>query len=221
MSVVCPRGHESQATDYCDQCGVLIAGGSPAGGLLAGVPSPGEITEVLPVIEEVDTSPAARREPCPACGAARSGEDRYCESCGYDFLAPPPAPSGWQAIVTADRAQFDRLAVDGVSFPADYGERRFALGGGENRIGRSRGRPDERVPEIDLAPAPVDPGVSRLHAMLERRTDGGIVVRDLGSTNGTMVNDDPTPIDPHTAIPLADGDRVRVGAWTTITVRMS
>ena len=44
-------------------------------------------------------------------------------------------------------------------------------------------------------------------------------MRDLGSTNGTMVNDDPTPIAPQLAIPLADGDRVRVGAWTTITVR--
>ena len=182
MSVVCPRGHESQATDYCDQCGVLIAGGSPGRGTAgspAGGLSAGEITEVLPVVEEVETSPAARREPCPVCGAARSGEDRYCEGCGYDFHGPPPAPApaGWEAVVAADRVQFDRLAVDGVSFPADYSERRIVLG------------------------------------------DGGIVVRDLGSTNGTMVNDDPKPIDPHTAIPLADGDRVRVGAWTTITLR--
>jgi hypothetical protein len=217
MSVVCPRGHESQATDYCDQCGALIAGGSPGAG--TGGLSAGEITAVLPVVEEVDTSPAARREPCPVCAAARSGEDRYCESCGYDFHGPPPSPAGWEAIVSADRVQFDRLAVDGVSFPADYSERRVVLGDGESRIGRSRGHPEERAPEIDLAAAPVDPGVSRLHAMLERRADGGIVVRDLGSTNGTMVNDDPRPIDPHTAIPLADGDRVRVGAWTTITVR--
>ena len=44
-------------------------------------------------------------------------------------------------------------------------------------------------------------------------------MRDLGSTNGTMVNDNPLPIAPREAIPLADGDRVRVGAWTTITVR--
>ena len=65
----------------------------------------------------------------------------------------------------------------------------------------------------------MDPGVSRLHATLERGSDGVVVVRDLGSTNGTMVNDDPTPIAPQPAIPLADGDRVRVGAWTTITVR--
>ena len=55
--------------------------------------------------------------------------------------------------------------------------------------------------------------------MLERRSDGVVVLRDLGSTNGTMVNDDPAPIAPETPITLADGDRVRVGAWTTITVR--
>ena len=195
MSVVCPRGHESKATDYCDVCGAVIPGA-----------------------EEVDTSPAARRAPCPACGAPRPADDRYCESCGYDFAGPPPA-AGWEAIVTADRAQFERLAVDGVRFPAEYTERRIALAEGENRIGRSRGAPDERAPEIDLAGAPLDPGVSRLHAALERRSDGVVVVRDLGSTNGTMVNDDPVPIAPQLAIPLADGDRVRVGAWTTITLR--
>ncbi|HTP19448.1 MAG TPA: FHA domain-containing protein [Solirubrobacteraceae bacterium] len=209
MSVVCPRGHESQATDYCDQCGALIVGGSPNAGA----------TQVLPALEEADTSPSARRAPCPVCGAERSGNDRYCEGCGFDFLAPPPVPSAWEAVVTADRAQFDRLAVAGVSFPLDYRERRFVLADGESRIGRSRGRPDEAVPEIDLAAAPADPGVSRVHAMLERHADGGIAVRDLGSTNGTMVNDDPAPIAPQTAVPLADGDRVRVGAWTTITVR--
>jgi FHA domain len=195
MTVVCPRGHRSEATDYCDQCGALIVG------------------------EEADTSPAARREPCPVCAAPRSGDDRYCESCGFDFLGPPPPTAAWEAIVTADRAQFDRLAVAGVSFPADYPERRFVLADGETRIGRSRGHPDEQSPEIDLAGVPADPGVSRLHAMLERRSDGGVVVRDLGSTNGTTLNDDPEPIAPQTATPLADGDRVRVGAWTTITVR--
>jgi FHA domain len=211
MSVVCPRGHQSDATDYCDQCGAVIVGGSPGGGT----------TQVLGVLDEVDTSPAVRRDPCPACGAPRTGDDRYCEGCGHDFQGPPPEAVGWAAIVTADRVQFDRLAIDGVSFPDDYRERRFVLRDGANRIGRSRGQPDENAPEIDLAGAPVDPGISRLHAVLERRDDGLYVLRDLGSTNGTMVNDDPAPIAPQTAVPLADGDRVHVGAWTTITLRKS
>ncbi len=80
----------------------------------------------------------------------RSGDDRYCEGCGYDFGSPGPATATWEAIVTADRRQFDRLAVTGVTFPDGYGERRFLLRDGENRIGRSRGHATEAAPEIDL-----------------------------------------------------------------------
>jgi pSer/pThr/pTyr-binding forkhead associated (FHA) protein len=87
------------------------------------------------------------------------------------------------------------------------------------RIGRRRGRPDEAALDIDLAGAPEDPGISRLHAVLERRSDGGYAIRDLGSTNGTMVNDDQAPLARDTVVPLADGDRIRIGAWTTIIVR--
>jgi FHA domain len=210
MTITCPRGHESSTTDYCDQCGVPIGPGG-AGDRAA--------TQILPVSEELDTSPAARHEPCPACGAPRSGDDRYCEGCGYDFLAPPPAAGTWEAIASADRSQFERLATEGVSFPDGYGERRFPLREGENRIGRSRGQSGEQAPEIDLAAPPADPGISRLHAVLECRSDGACVLRDLGSTNGTTVNDETAPIAPRSDVSVADGDRIRVGAWTTITVR--
>jgi hypothetical protein len=212
MTVFCPNGHESDTADYCDQCGAPIGAGAP------GTPAAGA-TAMLPVVEELDTSPSARPEPCPVCGAARSGDDRYCESCGHDFESPAPPAGAWEAVAVADRAQFDRLGTDGVTFPGGYAERRFALQEGENRIGRSRGRPEEGAPEIDLAAPPLDPGISRLHAVLERRADGTCVVRDLGSTNGTAVNDEPAPIAPHTDVPLSDGDRIRIGAWTTITVR--
>ena len=212
MTVRCPSGHESETPDYCDQCGAPIAGGGTT-------PSAAGATQILPALEEVDTAPAARREPCPACGAPRSGDDRYCEGCGHDFLAPPPAVTGWEAVITADRAQFDRLAVAGLTFPVDYLERRFPLAEGENRIGRSRGHPGEDAPEIDLATPPVDPGISRLHAVIERRDDGICVLRDLGSTNGTAVGDEPAAIAPHTDVPVSDGDRIRVGVWTTITLR--
>jgi FHA domain len=222
MTVLCPNGHASQTTDYCDECGAPIAAGGPgvAGGPSAApkVAATPHATAVLPVVEELDTSPSARREPCPACGAMRSGDDRYCEGCGYDFDSPPPAAVTWEAVVTADRAQFDRLAVDGVSFPDGYGERHFPLREGVNRIGRSRGHPGE-APEIDLAAPPLDPGISRLHAVIERRADETCVLRDLESTNGTALNDEPAPIAPRTDVPVLDGDRIRVGAWTTITLR--
>jgi len=209
MIVVCPSGHRSATTDYCDQCGAPIA--------ITAAPPPA--TEVLPVVEEVDTSPAARQEPCPGCGARRSGGDRYCEGCGHDFLAPPPAPATWEAVASADRGQFERFAAAGLSFPSDSAERRFALEEAEVRIGRSAGRAGEPAPEIDLASDPEDPGISRLHAILERQQDGTYALRDVGSTNGTTVNDDPNPVGTDAALPLADGDRIRLGAWTTITLR--
>ncbi|HEX8976325.1 MAG TPA: FHA domain-containing protein [Solirubrobacteraceae bacterium] len=211
MTVVCPEGHASADPEYCDQCGLRI----PAA---AGPPQP---TQVLPALEDADTdaSPAAWRQPCPVCQAGRSGEDRYCEACGHDFLAPPPVACAWEAVAGADRAQFIRRAPDGITFPAAFAEKRFPLDGTRVRIGRSRAGQDDQRPEIDLAGAVEDPGISRLHAILERREDGSYALRDLGSTNGTTVNDDPAPVSAETATPLADGDRIRIGAWTTITVR--
>ncbi len=120
----------------------------------------------------------------------------------------------------ADRRQFERFSVAGLAFPENYVPRRFALDGADVRIGSSRGRTDGLPPEIDLGGTLADPGVSRLHAVLERRDDGGYAVRDLGSTNGTRVNDDPSPIAGDTAVPLAAGDRIFLGAWTTITLSL-
>jgi FHA domain-containing protein len=50
-----------------------------------------------------------------------------------------------------------------------------------------------------------DPGASRQHARI-RRTDGGFELVDLGSTNGTLVNDG--PIQEHV---LENGDRITIG----------
>jgi hypothetical protein len=60
-----------------------------------------------------------------------------------------------------------------------------------------------RLPECDVVVE--DPGASRQHARI-RRTDGGFVLVDLGSTNGTLVND--LPIREHV---LENGDRITIG----------
>ena len=51
-------------------------------------------------------------------------------------------------------------------------------------------------------------GVSRRHAQIDRRSDGVCVLRDLGSRNGTLVNEVPI----YTERPLAFGDRVSLGS---------
>lgn len=51
-----------------------------------------------------------------------------------------------------------------------------------------------------------------------RLTPTALTITDLGSTNGTSLNgsDDLIPAD--TAFPLRSGDRIHLGAWTTITL---
>ena len=55
-----------------------------------------------------------------------------------------------------------------------------------------------------------DPGVSRRHVEL-RHDRGRVVLRDLGSTNGTLVNDSRA-----VETELLDGDRIRVGSTTLV-----
>ncbi|GAA0906177.1 hypothetical protein GCM10009559_74500 [Pseudonocardia zijingensis] len=136
---------------------------------------------------------------------------------------PAPAGGTWTVVVRADRAWFEEVVRrDGpdaaaLQFPAFSTERRFALDRPQLALGRrSRSRGIE--PEIDLSAPPVDPGVSALHALFVRRDDGGWDVVDLDSTNGTVVGAGPDPIPPNTPVPLADGDVVKVGAWTTLTL---
>jgi hypothetical protein len=205
----CPVGHESAADDYCDQCGRQMgsapesssaAGGPASPGLAAGAQAGGQ-----------------------ASGGAATGEAAIGE-----HAAQPGSGAGaaWWAAVTADREYFDRvIAVGGpeaaaISFPPCSPERRFSLGtsraGEEKQIGRrSVSRAIE--PAIDLTGPPADPGVSRLHAVLIGQADGAWAVLDPGSENGTLVNDKEIPIG--VQVPLHDGDRIHLGAWTAITIR--
>jgi FHA domain-containing protein len=221
----CPSGHDSTSTDFCDVCGLAIGGAAPT----ATAP-----TEATPSVPEL---PA---ELCPVCGEPRTG--RFCEGCSYDFVAGAskapvvnqavaepvapiaPTPEQWSLLVTADREYFDAVRqqdgpdVPTITFPTYCPDREFTLAGQEVRIGRTS-RSRGMVPEVDLTGPPQDPGVSHLHAVLLAQGDGGWAVVDPGSTNGTTINDDLEPIANDVAVPVKDGDRIHVGAWTTLTVR--
>ncbi|WP_232664957.1 FHA domain-containing protein [Pseudonocardia sp. TRM90224] len=242
MTATCPVGHESTTTDYCDVCGRQIGaaqiGASPdtTGGAAGSATSTAQLPPAPPA-----AAPAANV--CANCGARRDG--RFCEVCGHDGAVevvnpvkpaastPPPEPTAapaaavpqsWSATVEADRAWYEEVRkrngpdAGGLEFPPFCPERRFELTGGRLTIGR-RSRSRGIFPEIDLTGPPLDPGVSTLHALLQARDGGGWEIVDLNSTNGTTIGDTSSTIAPNTPIPLSDGDRIRLGAWTTITIR--
>ena len=141
----------------------------------------------------------------------------YCDVCGTPITAAHRPV--WVATITADPDFYQRVLARGgpdtVEFPEFFPERRITLRD-KALIGRSH-RNQGVDPEIDLGIAPSDRGVSTQHAVLRVR-DTGLTITDLGSTNGTSLNDaDDLLVNGHET-PLQDGDRIHVGAWTTITV---
>jgi FHA domain len=225
-SATCPNGHVSETTDYCDQCGAPLESRPSMAPCDPGPPAASRTIE--PEVSP-DTTPSVPAEPCPDCGTPRVGSDKFCEDCGYSFFsgesaaAPargstPDQTETWSAVVEADRDYFERVAAEEIEFPSHYKARSFTLE--EPEVGIGRNSPSRGIrPEIDLSGAPEDPAISHMHALLIRQEDGSYTIVDPGSSNGTTLNDDPVAISPNTPVTLADGDRIHLGAWTTITIR--
>jgi pSer/pThr/pTyr-binding forkhead associated (FHA) protein/S1-C subfamily serine protease len=119
-----------------------------------------------------------------------------------DVPVSPSAPTVPLEVVTADPASIAEPPKRGprlVLFAESTGERMEAHGP-RTRIGRAK--------ECELRPvADNDTSISRMHAEIEWRRDGSLVVRDLGSRNGTYVNG--TRVDDEH--PLKLGDRLSLG----------
>jgi hypothetical protein len=76
MMATCPDGHQSVATDYCDECGLSM--GAPQAATGGSVPSGGAAAGGSP-------SFGAAGEPCPKCLMPRQDGDTFCEGCGFPF----------------------------------------------------------------------------------------------------------------------------------------
>ncbi|WP_426403573.1 FHA domain-containing protein [Streptomyces sp. R-07] len=138
----------------------------------------------------------------------------------------PQQPLSWTAVIGPDREYFMAMMqrsgpeATGLNLPAYSPDKHLPLQGNQVSIGRRRHSTGES-PDIDLSVPPEDPGVSHQHAVLVQQPDGSWAVVDQNSTNGTTVNGGEEPIQPYVPVQLQDGDRVHVGAWTTITVRLA
>jgi hypothetical protein len=240
----CPAGHDSTDDEFCDVCGRELGGPAPASSTGSGTaPAPVAAPDLPPegATCQACGAPLAGRF-CEACGhdsltappvtaAAATRADPSAPAEAVPAVEPVPAvrlpvATAWTATVSADRPYFDQVMAaegpdaSGITFPPFCPDRHFPLQGKQVSIGRqSRSRGIN--PDIDLTGPPQDPGVSHLHALLVGQEDGGWAVVDLDSANGVSVNDEPNPLRANAPHPLADGDRVYLGAWTKITLRRS
>ena len=228
---VCPQCNAPRSGVFCESCGYNFA--AAQGGTSAPPSAPPPSSAPAPsALPPVQPSPAPSSMPLMTSSAASVPPDTSpvtLPDAGQvtpDVAATPSVtavPAGWTVVVAADRAYYDSVEAasgpdgSGIDFPAYCPERRFQLTAAEMRIGRrspSRGL----EPEIDLTGPPTDPGISRLHAVLIATPDGWVVI-DPGSANGTQLNG--TDIPTGLQLPVHDGDRINLGAWTMITVHHS
>jgi FHA domain len=199
----CPQGHPSIDPDYCSQCGSKI------GVLLEDGTNPAEIAPPLPVTES-----------CPVCTVPRTAGN-FCEACGYSYLTGKPAElpadaKQWQIAISI--AMFEPKAIDAQPptadspMPPSRPTQVVDLAVGSYLIGRTSQK-RAILPEI---PLDFDDAVSHRHAVLEMRADRSLILRDIGSANGTSLNGHEIPLTRD--IPLQDGDAVTLGHWTKITI---
>jgi hypothetical protein len=215
---------EPPATDEPDQAADSYSWSAYAASPALPVPAPPIPAPSVPAPQTPAPSVPAPPTPAPARPPASLPGPIADAVSSAPPTAPMPkfTPTTWSVEVTSDRQYFDRMELKrgltgpAVTFPAFSTERRFQLSGKQMRIGRrSAARGVE--PEIDLSGPPVDPGISRLHLLLLSAPDGSWAVLDPGSANGTLLNG--REIAPGDMIPLRDGDRINLGAWTAITLR--
>ena len=97
MSAICPNGHASESTDYCDVCGEPMGAVSgPSGAVASGSAGAGAAGSGA-------GTASAGGEPitCPHCSFPAAAGALFCENCGYDFTTGSlPEPAGAPSAAT-------------------------------------------------------------------------------------------------------------------------
>ncbi len=154
---------------------------------------------------------------CSDCGASQEEGTLFCNECGgflmveagentavlpfSEFAGPPPPPPFTEEALTPVNKPKEILFVVAGS------RRRFKLVV-QNEINIGRASADF-VPEVDLTDDEgAEKGVSRLHAKIQVVQEG-IMLVDLDSTNGTLLNN--YRLSPNEPYPLHSGDEIRFG----------
>lgn len=160
-------------------------------------------------------------QPIRVCGFCQHYNPAHavlCAQCG-EPLTPPtrvltdqlPAspPTQITSIANQDRGTVT-LHIQGIDLPLTVDEESHIV------LGR-RKTPDDAFVTVDLSSADAhELGVSRHHAVIHLENDGMVTLEDLGSTNGTYLNE--ARLVAGQPSPLHSGDQIRLGRMMILFV---
>lgn len=180
---------------------------------------------------------------CPNCGAATVSDARFCGQCGFNvqgiegiarshspsaqpLSSPPLIPNlnsddgGAAAMPTLnldalsdDRIQRFAMKPAVVHLQHHQTQTRLELPPGKSVI--HIGKPNDRIPpDIDVSGFPNAEIVSRIHADIRMEGDT-YYVEDVGSSNGTYINNSPLSVGSRHR--LRAGDRISLGKGDKVT----
>ena len=140
---------------------------------------------------------------CGFCGGRIAADDIFCAHCG---ARQPMAGLGSSATLRAAQPTAKLVVAGTTELDAS-----FVLQKDNNLLGRTD--PHSNVfPEIDLSRFDPETKVSRRHARIWREGET-FLVEDLGSVNGTVINDS-VRLAPRQPRVLDSGDKLRLGETT-------
>jgi len=141
---------------------------------------------------------------CGFCGGRIAADDIFCAHCGS--RQPMAGAADSSAALAQARATAKLIVAGTTELDAS-----FLLQKDSNLVGRTD--PLSNIfPEVDLSRFDPQTKVSRRHARIWREGEA-FLVEDLGSVNGTVIND-MIRLEPRQPRALDSGDRIRMGETT-------
>jgi pSer/pThr/pTyr-binding forkhead associated (FHA) protein len=167
-----------------------------------------------PVLEEPEPEPAAVELPPPPVLEEPEPEPApapVLEGPEPTAVEAPPAPPPLAPLpMTASRTQLQQITAGLVHLQSDT---HIELPHNLSVI--HIGKPNDRIPpDIDVSGFPNSEVVSRIHADIRVEGDG-CYIEDVGSSNGTYINN--LPLLPGNRHRLRPGDRISLGKGDMVT----
>ncbi|MCE7873821.1 FHA domain-containing protein [bacterium CPR1] len=194
---------------YCEDCGARlpVGGATPA----ASNPPPAPASPTPPTSEETEPTPEPSGEGgvlvCASCGAENPSYEAYCEDCGASLSGTSGSPPAVSVSSQSEPVAVAAPAVARIRLSLADGSREFPVSKDTIEIGR-RSPVDGIYPDVDLTDVDTESFISRRHGRV-LKGESGVLYEDLGSSNGSFLNDTRLQAGVQTA--LKDGDRLRLG----------